>query len=134
MTRLAAALIAALIAAPALAEDEPTEDEGKRVCFRTSEIINWRALDEQTVRVEVSVNDFYELKLVHRCTGIRFREAVAFEGRPSGFFCDGPSGYVQTSFQRCPVASISVVDRLTPKRKADETEEAASEDAPASEG
>lgn len=68
---LLAAGLTALLAAPALAQEQS--------CLRVSQIWNWQALDNQTLIVENLNHEKFRVELMGYCPELAFKERVGFK-------------------------------------------------------
>lgn len=112
----------ALIALAACAPTTPAPDgqvaAPARQCFRPDDVRGFRALDRNTVIVQVGVNDRYRLDLVAPCPEVNWSERIAITSR-SMRICSGLDADIvapsRIGPQRCPVRTIT---KLTPEEAA----------------
>ena len=63
---------------------------GTRSCFYARQLSNFAAAGEQTLNLRVGVRDYYQLKLLGRCTELPWAEMIGLETRGgSEFICSG---------------------------------------------
>ena len=105
---IAAILALSATTVPALAAPE------KKACLQIGRIDNWNAPNSRTVIVSTSNRTKYKLDLMGSCSGINFRETVAFKafgGSSLSCLTSGDSILYRNdvgSVGRCPIQSITV--------------------------
>lgn len=77
---------AAFAASPGAASAPP----GARSCFFARQLSNFTAVGEQTLNLRVNLHDYYQLKMLGRCTDLPWTEVIGLETRGgSDFVCSG---------------------------------------------
>ncbi len=119
---LAACLLAGL-SGPAFADDQ--------VCLRVGQILDWKALDNQTLIVEDNSHQKFKLDLMGTCTGLTFKQELGFKSvGGTELSCLTPGDYVlshvMSLHDHCPIKTI---EAYTPDmEKADKDAAAAKKD------
>ena len=108
------AALATLACLSAAAQPTMPPSAGARVCLRSDDIRDWKAVDNKTLMVEDSFHNTYQVSLAAACEGLRFKNRVAFRpAAPIHLTCMGPGDDVAirqlgtSSFARCPIATIT---------------------------
>lgn len=110
----AATLLAVLAGTPAFAA-EPAK--AKRDCFNVSSINGWEFIKPDTVRLQVGVSRYYDLKMMVKEPELAYREVVGFRTRPGQPFVCGPLDIDIVGGRwvgRVPVVSITRVEQPAP--------------------
>ena len=64
--------------------------QGTRSCFYSRQLSSFAAAGEQTLNLRVGVGDYYQLKLLGRCTELPWTEVIGLETRGgSDYICSG---------------------------------------------
>ena len=94
--KTAIGLMLLLCALPALAEDEPEEQQNAsedKVCIRSNLVRNFDGLTDEYLFVEERSKKYYLLTLRPRCTGLRHARGIALKDTTSRI-CSGGFGEV----------------------------------------
>ncbi|HEX3917180.1 MAG TPA: DUF6491 family protein [Caulobacteraceae bacterium] len=123
MKTLAAAALAALIAAPALADPAPAPAANPppahhNACFWQQNVDGFAAHDDTALYLRVGVREVYELKMFGNCFDLSWLHHIGLATHGMSNICEGPNPDVDVvvrdvgiGHQRCPVTSIR---KLTP--------------------
>src|SRR5206468_3675622 len=85
------AALATLACLSAAAQPTMPPSAGARVCLRSDDIRDWKAVDNKTLMVEDSFHNTYQVSLAAACEGLRFKNRVAFRpAAPIHLTCMGP--------------------------------------------
>jgi hypothetical protein len=113
-TPVLAAVSVMLAYLPAAAQPAMPPSAGTRVCLRSDDIRDWKAVDNKTLVVEDSFHNTYQVTMAAACEGLQFKDRVAFRpAAPVHLTCMGPGDDVAirqlgtNSFARCPIATIT---------------------------
>ena len=125
-------LTAALMGASAWAQTPPAEDpapaEGDRDCFRIRQMVGWRVIDDNTLRVRVNGTRVYALTTHTSLRLLRDETRMALTG-PSGWVGvgDGAGVHIRSTGDFRRSWFVDSVERL-PRYDEPEDAEAASQD------
>lgn len=102
------ALGAAACAADGAADARQTAEAGQPDCFHVRNINGFTDVDRDTVRVQVGVNDYYDLETAGACTDLEWSQVLAVSAEPSGRMCVG-SGFADlyTEESRCMIRNVA---------------------------
>ncbi len=115
---LSAAVLAALLAAPAFAAEpainwNPSPQAASapqaRIPFaRQGGIDNWTVIDEKTLYVQDRHRQWYRADLMGHCIGLRFAQRIGFKFEVDGSFDKFSS--IRYDRQNCPLTSLTKSD------------------------
>lgn len=90
---------------------------GQGQCFRPSDVMSYRAVDDDTVNVQVGANDVYSVDLAGPCPGIDWSLQISLQSATgSPWVCGGHDAVLlvpsSMGTMRCPVTNIQ---KLSPE-------------------
>jgi len=105
-----------VLAGTPLASAEPAPAAARRQCFYANNINNYTTPNDRLVYIRVGVADVYRLDLMNDCTGLSFRQSIAFtRDDPSTTICSAIDLTIRfrepADHRICPVSEMR---KLTP--------------------
>jgi len=68
----------------------PSSTAGARSCFSSGQLSNFAASGEEALNLRVGVRDYYQLKLLGRCSELPWAQTIGLQTRGgSDFICSG---------------------------------------------